>query len=179
VSLSYENLEQVVINYYLMDAELLFSTNPFDSVNQNAFSLIRPNATETIALDKSQKEIKKELPPDFKNKNVLIEVRGGEQTKALPSYANGLNVQLIKSYGQIKVAAADDGRLLPKTYVKVYAQYQDGNIKFYKDGYTDLRGRFDYVTQSNSSTEGIQKFALFIQNDKLGTVIRYAIPPQE
>ena len=29
--------------------------------------------------------------------------------------------------------------------MKVYAQMQDGGVQFYKDGYTDLRGRFDYA----------------------------------
>ena len=32
---------------------------------------------------------------------------------------------------------------LAKVYVKVYAQVQDGAVKFYRDGYTALRGRFD------------------------------------
>ena len=30
--------------------------------------------------------------------------------------------------------------------MKVYAELEDGPIRFHKDGYTDLRGRFDYVS---------------------------------
>ena len=32
---------------------------------------------------------------------------------------------------------------LAKVYVKVYSQMQDGAVKFSRDGYTALRGRFD------------------------------------
>ena len=35
---------------------------------------------------------------------------------------------------------------MSKDYVKVYGRAQDGSVKFFKDGYTDLRGKFDYVS---------------------------------
>ena len=33
-----------------------------------------------------------------------------------------------------------------KAYVKVYARLKNGTVRFFKDGYTDLRGRFDYAS---------------------------------
>ena len=30
--------------------------------------------------------------------------------------------------------------------MKVYARLNNGTVRFYKDGYTDLRGRFDYAS---------------------------------
>jgi hypothetical protein len=32
--------------------------------------------------------------------------------------------------------------------VKVFAQNKDGSEKFYKDGYTDIRGLFEYAQTS-------------------------------
>jgi hypothetical protein len=55
----------------------------------------------------------------------------------------------------------------------------DGSVRFHKDGYTDLRGRFDYVSQSNRSLDGIQKFSILILSDENGAVIRQADPPKE
>lgn len=41
------------------------------------------------------------------------------------------------------------GMSLSKVYVKVYAKTKSG-VKFFKDGYTDLRGKFDYASVSTS-----------------------------
>jgi hypothetical protein len=40
---------------------------------------------------------------------------------------------------------------VPKAYVKVYGRLDKGGIRFVKDGYTDLRGRFDYVGINEST----------------------------
>ncbi len=179
VVVDYQNLNEVVINYYLMDAELLFSTNPFASVDQDAFSLIRPNLTKSLTLPTDARQTSFELPDELKNRNLLVEIRGSDVVRSIPYFANGMNVQIVENFGQLKVTAEDDGRLLPQTYVKVYVQNADGSASFYKDGYTDLRGRFDYATNSSTSLEGATKFSLFIQNEKLGTTIRQAIIPQQ
>jgi hypothetical protein len=49
---------------------------------------------------------------------------------------------LTESYGQLRVGNAQ-GQPLPKVYVKVYARLPGGAVRFHKDGYTDLRGRFE------------------------------------
>jgi hypothetical protein len=179
VVLDYQNINDVVVNFYLMDAELLFSTNPFASIDQDAFSLIRPNLTKPMSLSADAKQTSFDLPDEMKNRNLLVEIRGQDLVRSLPYYANGMNVQIVENFGQLKVTAADDGRLLPQTYVKVYVQNADGSTSFYKDGYTDLRGRFDYATNSSITLEAATKFSLFIQNEKLGTTIRQANIPQQ
>ena len=72
-----------------------------------------------------------------------------------------------------------NGYAIPKTYVKVYARMKDGTVRFHKDGYTDLRGRFDYVSQSNRSIDGISKLSVLILSDENGAVIRQSNPPKE
>ena len=47
---------------------------------------------------------------------------------------------------------AASGKPLPKAYVKVFARCSDGTVRFHKDGYTDLRGRFDYASVSDDPT---------------------------
>ncbi|MCY2986373.1 MAG: hypothetical protein NTY19_00645 [Planctomycetota bacterium] len=51
---------------------------------------------------------------------------------------------------------------LAKVYVKVYAQMQDGAVKFYRDGYTDLRGRFDYTALSTNELDFVKNSSLLV-----------------
>jgi len=36
-------------------------------------------------------------------------------------------------------------KALGEVYVKVFMQDSDGAEKFYRDGYTDIRGKFEYA----------------------------------
>jgi len=67
---------------------------------------------------------------------------------------------------------------LSKAYVKAYARQQDGSVKFFKDGYTDLRGRFDYSSLSTSDLDHVDRFALLVLSDDHGAVIQEAAPPK-
>jgi len=71
----------------------------------------------------------------------------------------------------------DKEKPLMKVYVKCFAKGKSGNTFFYKDGYTDLRGRFDYATLNGSDITKIDKFAIFIMSDELGSTIKEANPP--
>jgi hypothetical protein len=89
-----------------------------------------------------------------------------------------LSVQTTENYAQVKVNDRSTGKPLPKTYVKVYAQMQDGQVKFYKDGYTDLRGRFDYGSVSTNELDNVKKFSLLVMSEDKGALIREASPPK-
>jgi hypothetical protein len=56
---------------------------------------------------------------------------------------------------------------------------QDGSVQFYKDGYTDLRGRFDFSSLSTNELDNVEKFALLIMSDEHGAVVREAAPPKQ
>ncbi|MDA7903975.1 hypothetical protein N9B31_09970, partial [Mariniblastus sp.] len=120
-----------------------------------------------------------ELPAEMQNKNVLVELVGGDQTRSIPYFAHSLDIQMVEKFGQVKVSEASTGKPIAKTYVKVYAKSADGTVAFHKDGYTDLRGRFDYVSQSNTSLDGIVKFSILMMSENQGAVIRQARPPME
>lgn len=178
----YQNVESVNVNFYEMDIELLFSRSPFAQDELDGFSMIRPNLTQSIALKadndgKGKHEF--DLPKAMQNKNVLVEIVAGDQTKSQPYFAHSLDVQLMEKFGQVHVTREDTGRPIPKTYVKVYARMSNGTVRFHKDGYTDLRGRFDYVSQSNRTLDGIQKFSILVLSEQNGAVIRQAAPPKE
>lgn len=51
--------------------------------------------------------------------------------------------------------------------MKVFAKNKTGEGLFYKDGYTDLRGKFDYATISGNSGKlsEIEKFAIFVTKE--------------
>ena len=118
------------------------------------------------------------LPEQFHNRNVLVEIIGGGQTKSQAYYSNSMAVQVIENYGQVRVTGADDGKPLPKVYVKVYARLKDGRINFYKDGYTDLRGRFDYTSLNTNELDFTARFSLLVLSEEHGAVVKEAEPPK-
>ena len=178
IAIDYQNLHQVRVNYYLMDVELLFSQNPFVQKYSSQFSHIRPNATESVDLPEKETAFSVPLPGQFHNRNVLVEIIGGGQTKSQAYYSNSMAVQVIENYGQVRVTAADDGKPLPKVYVKVYARLKDGRVEFYKDGYTDLRGRFDYTSLNTNELEFTVKFSMLALSEERGAVVKEAGPPK-
>jgi hypothetical protein len=178
LSIQYQNLTQVRVNYYLMDIELLFSRNPFVQQYSGQFSTIRPNLSTTVELPEDRASIEVDLPGELENRNVLVEVTGAGRTRSQAYYANALSVQLLEEYGQIRVADQATLQALATVYVKVYARRDDGTVQFYKDGYTDLRGRFDYASLSTNELDRVERFALLILSEQQGAVVREADPPK-
>jgi len=179
-TVKWQNLESVTVNYYQMDIEFLFSTNPFARDQLDGFSMIRPNETKTMELKKGKTgTLEFDLPKQFANKNVLVEVVAGDQSKSHAWFANSMDVQVVESWGQVLLSDVAKKTPLAGAYVKVFARDSGGKVVFHKDGYTDLRGRFDYVSQSNRSLDGITDYAILIISDDNGAVIREAKPPME
>jgi hypothetical protein len=75
------------------------------------------------------------------------------------------------------VQRTSDRVALPSTYVKVYARKRGGSVEFYKDGYTDLRGWFDYASLSTTDLDNVERFAILVCSDKSGASILEASPP--
>ncbi len=177
VTLNYQNLSEVKVNYYLMDIELLFSRKPFVQGTSQQFSYVQPNHSQRVELDEEANTHTFELPERFHSANVLVEVQAGALSASETCFANSMRVQIVENYGQLKVASAKTGKPLSKVYVKVYARTPRGE-KFFKDGYTDLRGRFDYTSLSSDEIEGVSRFAILVLSEEHGAVVREASPPQ-
>ncbi len=178
IELRSQNLSKCTINFYLMDLELLFSRSPFVQQNSDRFSYVRPNLTQQKELDPSNPNHTFLLPDRFHSANVLVEVVAGGVRKTQAYFANALNLQMVENYAHLKVVEEDSGRPLAKVYVKVFARMRDGSVRFYKDGYTDLRGRFDYGSLSTGEINNVDKFALLVLSEERGAVVREASPPQ-
>ncbi len=119
-----------------------------------------------------------DLPEQLHSSNVLVEIVGGGQTQSQAYYSNSLNLQVIENYGHVRVAHSETGKPVPTTYVKVYARMNDGQLRFYKDGYTDLRGRFDFTSLNTDELNSVQRFSLLIMSDEHGAIVREAAPPK-
>jgi len=97
--------------------------------------------------------------------------------KAFETYfSTSLKTSISESLGELKVTDKE-GKNLNKVYVKCFAQLKNGTVNFYKDGYTDLRGKFNYITLNTDSLGEVQKFALFVMDDVLGSAIKECSPP--
>ncbi|MCA9147917.1 MAG: hypothetical protein KDA92_01395 [Planctomycetales bacterium] len=176
--IGHRNVESLQVSYYLMDIELLFSRNPFVQQHDGQFAYIAPNSQEALTVSASEGTLSHELPAALQNKNVLIEVEAAGKRVAQPYYSNLLNVQISDAYGQLRVTREGETKPLSTVYCKVYARLQDGRTVFYKDGYTDLRGRFDYATVSTNMLDGVERFAVLVLSEEDGAVVREVAPPK-
>ena len=178
IRLDTRNLKTCTLNFYPMDIELLFSRNPFLQEGTAQFSFIQPLLTRTVDLPAGPDPLTLDLPAEFKAKNVMVEALGAGLRQAQGYYANTLKVQVIEAYGQLVVTHAKTQKPVPGAYVKVYAKMQDGEVKFLKDGYTDLRGRFDYASINTNEVENAARLAILILSEEYGAVVCEAAPPE-
>jgi len=177
ILINYENLKECFIRYYKMDIELLFSSSPFVQQNLGNFSYIMPNISGTISLPQDTELHKIDLPSECQNTNVMIELSSGNISKVKPHFSHNLYVKVLAEQGTIKVCSKTTGHPLAKSYIKVFAKLTDGTVAFYKDGYTDLRGKFDFISLSADASSFIFYFSILVISDKFGTTIVEAYPP--
>ncbi|HEU4733122.1 MAG TPA: hypothetical protein VFT22_34755, partial [Kofleriaceae bacterium] len=166
------------LRFFEMDVELLFSRQPFVQSDVSRFSFIEPGHRETIsAPDTPDHEVRVAWPAHLAGRNVVVEAVGAGIRKAKVHYANDLATHLSHQYGQIRVQRASSGGALAATYIKVYARKRGGAVSFYKDGYTDLRGWFDYASLSTTELDAVERFAILVCSDHAGAAILEAGPP--
>ena len=146
IALTWKNLSEATINYYLMDPEFSFSSNPFVSEDASRFSIIKPSKSAVQPLPKDKDTLDVPLPGEYAKANVLVEVLAEGQRKTQAYHANTLKLTLTENYGRLEVRDTGTDKAVSKAYVKVYARLKNGTVRFFKDGYTDLRGRFDYAS---------------------------------
>ena len=57
--------------------------------------------------------------------------------------------------------------------MKAFAKEKGAHELFFRDGYTDMRGSFDYALSSSSDINSIEKFAILICHEELGNIYIY------
>jgi hypothetical protein len=117
------------------------------------------------------------LPEEFQKQNVMVEISGRGQRDSLAVLSNDLRVRKMEAFGQLEVRHAGSNEPVPKTYVKVFARDVLGNVSFWKDGYTDLRGRFDYLSLNDRQPEEAAELSILVLHPEHGAEILQAEPP--
>jgi hypothetical protein len=178
LTLSHRNQDMVRVNYYQMDIELLFSRSPFVQQDSRHLTLIEPNYSEVLDLKGRGDVVSIAIPEKLKNSNMLVEVVGGGLVRTQSVYANSLEVLPSETLGRLQVFLSVGRSPLEGTYVKVYARHSSGEIRFFKDGYTDLRGEFDYASLSTNDLLTAQKFSILVIHPEHGALIMEVEPPK-
>ncbi|OMJ83080.1 hypothetical protein SteCoe_16060 [Stentor coeruleus] len=171
----YENVDSCIVRIYEIDLEVLFSKNPFLFQDTQSFGYVKAN--EEIVMKLTGKNSSFDMEK-YSGKNLLVEVDYKTYTVSKSHFSNLFVINCIERFGVIKVM--DQCRNpKPAVYVKAFVKRKDGKVEFYKDGYTDVRGKFDYVSLNTDSLESIEKFSLLVVDDELGALIHEAnAPPQ-
>jgi hypothetical protein len=170
------NLERCEVCYYALDVEFAFSAQPFGSTGTGGAAFVQPARRDQLELG-TKGELRFEVPANLRQQSVRIEVRGGGLLRSQTWFRNDLAVRFLESHGQVAVAERGSDRPVPKAYVKVFAKLANGQVRFHKDGYTDLRGRFDYASVSDDPNANATRYAVLVLDETRGALIRDVAPP--
>jgi hypothetical protein len=173
-------VNQFTVNIYQVDLEVMFSQDPFLESGADSFGFLKPNHSFNVTLSETDDLAGTpiEIPEEYQNKNLLVYAIYKGEVRKVTYFPSSIQTFVIENYGQIKVAT-QDGKPLSKVYVKCFSKATTGAVKFYKDGYTDMRGTFDYASLNLNSQKGISTFALLISSENHGALIQKVAPPSE
>ncbi|KAF9986003.1 hypothetical protein BGZ75_002301 [Mortierella antarctica] len=245
ISVRHRGVEQIMIEYYAIDAEAMFSNSPLTFSEQgesetntaansaakmkgtsesvsSSYRLVKPNGVDRHVVERQQQRgpngsqdglLKVPILPQYRNTNVMISlstVPPAATRTWRAYYSQTILVQCQELSGIIKVAtkAGDPqrgqevknrtrqqvSRPIRGAYVKVYAEMKTGGTTttFWKDGYTDLVGRFAYATVSSSVAEPsafgqrsgggglgeVKRFVAFVDGGQEGCIVKtLPVPP--
>ncbi|KAF9378595.1 hypothetical protein CPB97_009481 [Podila verticillata] len=212
VAVRHRGVHEVTVEYYSIEAETMFSSAPLTFSDQgesenntgssssssssssdestNSYRLVKPNGVDTHVVKRAVVNdgiLMIPILPQYLNTNVMVSVSTSPPaTKSWKAYySQTILVQTLEQTGTIKVVSKMDGRPIRGGYVKVYAEMKEGikNTSFWKDGYTDLVGRFAYAQVSAGAENGggladVKRFVLFVDGDKEGCVVKVVpVPP--
>jgi len=166
--ITHQNISALVLKYFEIDLESLFSRSPFITHESQDFSFVMPNDQETLTFEEPQALAKLEIriPKKFEKTNLFIQI-ASEGSRSFQTYFSTLlQVKVLRNYGMVQVLDSA-GKPLSKVYVKVFQKLKSQQVLFFKDGYTDLVGKFSYLSL-NESLEQVEKFSIFVMSDELG-----------
>ena len=190
VVLSYHLLKKCTVNFYTMNTEVLFSFEPFlkgksGGDEKSVFSYIAPNESVNVVLPEEDVNgdgggsVTVDIPQSLQNENLFVEVVSDTLTESQPFYDHSLVVEMKANYGTLRVLKKEQpDRWVKRAYVKVYAKMRDGSVCFYKDGYTDIRGGFDYASISTDQLDRAQKFSILVAHPQHGCLVKEATVPK-
>jgi len=199
IHIKYRNLSHCKICYYPIDLEMQFLVQPFfisenmnDKYNDKKSNVTytMPKDVELIELPKNKESLVVPLNKNYVHQHAIVEIQGGHEyfikNKCIYQPSE-LSIQINENLGILRVFKPNPDSndeeqsfvVAPAVYVKVYAKDKCDKVSFWKDGYTDLLGRFDYITvSSNSDILNIKKLSILVLlNDTIGE-IKEVYPPK-
>lgn len=176
--IDHRRAKNVSVNLYGVDLELLFSKAPFVREDLQRMAMVRPARSEQVKFEQSTGIGRYELDDNLSRQTLLVEVVAGASRSTALYYGGEMTTYVSESFGQLQTTDATSHRPIATAYVKVYAKYPDGQVRFYKDGYTDVRGRFDYASVSASDAKGATRFAILVISDEKGATLHDVAPPK-
>ena len=197
IILLHSNISEIDIKFYFIDLETLFTRDPKisemmnkdknkeNNINNNMndhFGYVQYNYAETIKIEKekinkNENSTKYDIPEKYRNKNLFVEIKA-ESIKLFDIYlSSNLYIVITESLGELKVIDINL-KAITKAYVKVYVELNDNNVQFYKDGYTDLNGKFNYLALNTDQLKKAKKFYIFVSEEKQGAIIKECYPPK-
>ena len=177
LKIEHRNTSEVTINLYAVDLELLFSKTPFVRDDLATMAMVEPTRSERIKLESKDGVRQVRLDDAMSRQTLLVEVSSGPARATTLYYGGNLTAYVSQAFGQIQVTDSSNRQPVETAYVKVYARHHDGSVHFHKDGYTDLRGRFDYVSLSSGDLGSVQRFAILVIDPERGATLQEADPP--
>ncbi|KAA6400993.1 MAG: putative secreted protein [Streblomastix strix] len=185
----------VTLRFHFVDLEVLFSTSPFvREAAADHFSVLKPNFEMKVPLKLTKEKIISEetiieVPKAVKLKNAYVEAEYCGIRKTSSLFVSNMDIVVQERTGRIVVIHSTNKRPLPQIYIKVYKQVNNsvisgGKGQFVKDGFTDLRGCFDYASVSQESgiskSSGIKdRYAILVFSSKYGSEVREVDAPAE
>jgi len=180
------NVKTLTANFYSINIEQLFSISPF-TAGRDALCYVQPTATVRFEAKANEANSPRSptdvvtterFPTGFSEKsNFVVELLGDGATGprvAKTQFNNDLYVEFNKSRGDLFVGNFSKFPVV-RAYVKVYlATERNPDGFFLKDGYTDLRGRFDYLSSNTNAHRDGTKVAVLVVSEACGANVYYA-----
>ncbi|TMW68563.1 hypothetical protein Poli38472_006031 [Pythium oligandrum] len=198
IQLKSQNVGACEISFYRIDVELMFSSEPFDSfsdaaASKSSLTLIEPWKQVNVEITGASSVLSSgethttsfKVPSDLVASQMLIRIRELPESRLVTSVAAPLD--LTRSYfnTQLQVVTMSQAGILQvlhkgvpvsSCYVKVFAK-TGSTSPFYKDGYTDVIGKFDYAAINGDLLTRVEKFSILVSHPKLGTTVQQVHPP--
>jgi hypothetical protein len=179
LKISHRHVAELTVRFYGVDLELLFSKTPFVQDDLARMATVRPGKTESLTLDQETGVASYQIDESLAGQTLLVEVVAGAARSTALYFGGHVDTFVSEGLGQLQARDAETEQPLVGAYVKVYAKRQDGSVAFYKDGYTDLRGRFDYVSLSAHELDRVDKLAILVLDPERGASLHAVAPPTQ
>ena len=108
----------------------------------------------------------------------MIEIASSNIQVFRTYYSSTLKVRFDLQKGELKVFSGVTNLPLSRTYIKVFCLNTDGREVFYKDGFTDIRGKFEYAQTNGDSLSRVQRFSVLVSHDEFGQLIKEVEKPK-